>query len=224
MIQTSPMVTRRLLWCGVVAGPLFTLAYLLEGATRADYNSLRHPVSSLSLGELGWTQMANFLVTGALTFAFALGLRQLLRGRNGSTWGPALVAIMGIGLFGAGIFATDPINGYPPGSPAERLGYSNTAAALHDLFSAFFFFGLVIVCFVFTRYFIKQRKFGWAIHCMVTAFAFLAGFVLSGVGFSGAAGFIEYGGLFQRITLTLGLLWVTLLALYFLRTTPTVAV
>lgn len=52
--------TRALLACGAVAGPLFTVAWLLEGATRADYDPLRHPVSSLAFSELGWTQRATF--------------------------------------------------------------------------------------------------------------------------------------------------------------------
>jgi hypothetical protein len=66
--------TRTLLICGAIAGPLFTVAWLVEGATRADYSPLRHPVSSLALGEFGWTQVANFIVTGLLTLAFAVGL------------------------------------------------------------------------------------------------------------------------------------------------------
>ena len=44
----------------------FTLAWLLQGMTRADYDPARHPVSSLAIGELGWIQRATFLVTGVL--------------------------------------------------------------------------------------------------------------------------------------------------------------
>jgi hypothetical protein len=42
------VITRGLLWCGVAAGPLFLVTALAEGATRADYHPLRHPVSSLA--------------------------------------------------------------------------------------------------------------------------------------------------------------------------------
>jgi hypothetical protein len=41
--------TKMLLLCGMIAGPLFTLAWIVEGATRANYHPLRHPVSSLAL-------------------------------------------------------------------------------------------------------------------------------------------------------------------------------
>ena len=68
------VATRSLLSCGVAAGPLFVLTALTEGATRADYHPLRHPVSSLALGPRGWVQVANFSVTGALYLGYAAGL------------------------------------------------------------------------------------------------------------------------------------------------------
>jgi Protein of unknown function (DUF998) len=58
--------TRRLLRCGLAAGPVFVTAFLLEGAARDGYRPLRHPVSSLALGSRGWAQAANFAVTGTL--------------------------------------------------------------------------------------------------------------------------------------------------------------
>ena len=79
------MKTRTLLACGVIAGPLFVGAFLLEGATRADYDPLRHPLSSLALGDFGWTQIANFIVAGLLTLAFSIGLQRALRPGKGST-------------------------------------------------------------------------------------------------------------------------------------------
>jgi Protein of unknown function (DUF998) len=45
-------VMRALFVCGVVAGPLFVLVFLIEGAMTPDYDPLRHPVSSLALGPL----------------------------------------------------------------------------------------------------------------------------------------------------------------------------
>ena len=87
-----------LLACGIAAGPVFTLAYLLEGARRKDYKPLRHPVSSLALGPA-------FLMAGLLSLAFAVG--------------------------GAGAFRTDPVSGYPAGTP-DRIHDHTRAGALHD--------------------------------------------------------------------------------------------
>jgi hypothetical protein len=128
------------------------------GATRAHYSPLRHPVSSLELGECGWTQRANFLVAGLLKLAFAIGLRLALRPLGGSTWGPLLVGAHAIGLLGAGIFVTDPVSGYPPGTPDQLQTYGSAHAALHDLFSIATFVGLPIACLILARRFAGWRS------------------------------------------------------------------
>ena len=78
-MKKRTVVTKTLLACGAIAGPLFVLVFLLEGATRANYDPLRHPVSSLALGDYGWVQSANFVAAGLLTLAFSVGLRRALR-------------------------------------------------------------------------------------------------------------------------------------------------
>jgi hypothetical protein len=57
------LLTRRLLQSGLVAGPLFVGTFLVEGLTWDGYQPMRHPVSSLALGQHGWLQVANFAVT-----------------------------------------------------------------------------------------------------------------------------------------------------------------
>jgi hypothetical protein len=190
-----------------VAGPLFVLVWLIAGFARSDYNPLRHPVSSLALGSAGWQQQLNFLVCGGLTLAFAVGLWR----RGPSRWGPLLVALIGLGFVGAGLFRTDPIGGYPPGTPLQLTQYS-TSGALHQAFSTLFFFGLPIACFVYAR----QLPRPWAIYSVVSALAFLLTFVLAAVGFAQNATLAPYGGLFQRISIVIGEAWLTALAVYFL--------
>ena len=76
--------SRPLLLCGVVAGPLFATVAGMQILTRDGF-SLRH--QPLSLGDLGWVQISNFILTGLLTVAFAIGVRR----RLGETacWGRA---------------------------------------------------------------------------------------------------------------------------------------
>ncbi|MGV9310165.1 DUF998 domain-containing protein [Nonomuraea sp. NPDC003727] len=187
---------------GVAGAVVFVTAFLVEGATRGGgYDPLRHPVSSLAIGDLGWTQTANFLVTGLLMLAFAISLR------GTSRWGLALMLAFAVGLIGAGLFVTDPVNGYPQDAPAT----STTAGALHDLFSLLVFAGLPAACFVYARRFAGWGRPGWTAYSIVTGVVFLAGFVITGVGFSGAAGLSPIAGLLQRLTLVVGLTWVALL-------------
>lgn len=84
------MKTRMLLLCGALGGPLFVVAFIIEGATRADYDPLRHPVSSLALGDSGWMQTTNFFVMGLLMLAYAVGLRRAFRPPRGLDLGAAL--------------------------------------------------------------------------------------------------------------------------------------
>jgi uncharacterized membrane protein len=212
--------TRALLACGAIAGPLFTVAWILEGATRANYHPLRHPVSSLELGDLGWTQQANFIVAGGLTLAFAVGLWRALRPLGGSTWGPLLVGAHGIGLLGAGIFVTDPVSGYPPGTPDHLAAYGSVHAALHDLLSVGTFVGLPIACLVFARRFAGWGQRGWAIYSAATGLVLVAGFVLTSMAFNQAEQLVAFGGLFQRATVTAGWSWQTLLAVHLLQGLP----
>jgi len=204
--------TTTLLACGAVAGPLFIVAFLIEGATRADYNPLRHPVSSLALGDAGWTQVVNFVVTGLLMLAYAVGLRRALRPGPGSRWGPLLVGLYAIGLIGAGIFVTDPLSGYPPGTP-DRLEYTTTGA-LHDLFSLPVFTALPVACVVFARAFGRRGEPGWAAYSVITGVVFIVGFLLASVGFSQAEGWVDIAGLLQRMTITVGWVWLALLAVH----------
>jgi hypothetical protein len=91
VLHTSDLTRKLLLVCGAIAGPLSTLVWIVEGATRSTYDPLRHPISSLAIGARGWTQTATFLVTGLLTLAFAFGLRRTLASHAGSSWGPLLI-------------------------------------------------------------------------------------------------------------------------------------
>jgi hypothetical membrane protein len=218
----APGTTRSkaLLACGAIAGPLFTAAWIVEGATRAGYDPLRHPVSSLELDGYGWTQQANFVVAGLLTLAYAVGLRRALRPLGGSRWGPLLVAAHGIGLLGAGIFVTDPVSGYPPGTPDHLQSYGSAHAALHDLFSVGTFVGLPIACLVLARRFAGWGERGWAIYSAATGLVFVALFVLTSIAFNQVEPLVQFGGLLQRATVTVGWTWLALLAVHLLRIQP----
>jgi hypothetical protein len=222
--QPEPVApkSRFLLACGAIAGPLFVAATLLEGATRAGYSQLRHPVSSLALGPLGWTQVANFIVTGLLTTAFAVGMRRALRPGKGSVRGPLLVGIWGVQLVLAGIFVTDPVSGYPPGTPAQVVT-PTLHGAVHDLVAVPGFAALAAAFFVLTRRFAALGRRGWVVYSVLSGLVFLAAFFLAGAGFGQAQTLVEFGGLFQRVAVFTGWTWLTLLAVHLLRDRPTPA-
>ncbi|GAA5052711.1 hypothetical protein HNP84_001452 [Thermocatellispora tengchongensis] len=215
--RNHPNGTRRLLIAGAVAGPLFVATFLVAGAIRPHYDPLRHPVSSLALGEHGWVQTANFLVAGVLTLALAIGLRRALRTApgpaRGSVWGPLLIGIWAISLLGAGVFTTDPVSGYPPGTPGLLVHYSGVPAFLHDAFSVPGFAAIAAAPVVLAVRFAAHRRPAWAVFSVLAAAAFVTTFVLSTMGFQQHPDLVALGGLFQRTAVTIGWAWLTLLAL-----------
>jgi len=169
-------VTRSLLGYGVLAGPVYVIAALAQALLRPGFDLAHDDVSLLSNGSLGWIQIANFVVTGLMVTACAIGIRRALGGGRGATWAPVLLAVYGVGLIGAGIFVADPMYGFPPGTAAGRPTMITTHGILHIVSAAIGFLGLVAACFVFARRFANQRRSGFAWFSGVTGVAFLAAF------------------------------------------------
>src|SRR5262245_41597171 len=109
-------VTRSLLGYGVIAGPLYVVISLGQALTRDGFDMTRHAWSLLANGSLGWVQIVNFVLVGAMTIAFAVGLARALPGQR---WAPRLVGAYGLSLIAAGVFRADPALGFPPGTPAD---------------------------------------------------------------------------------------------------------
>src|SRR5437588_13055415 len=112
-MQTKTLsLTRILLLCGAIAGPLFILIVLIQDYTRPAFDPRVQLLSLLSLGEGGWVQIANFVLAGVLNLLYAVGLRRSLHPGRAGTWGPLLIGAYGIGLVAVGVFTTDPAQGY----------------------------------------------------------------------------------------------------------------
>jgi hypothetical protein len=202
-----------LLWGGVIAGPLFIVIFLVEGAIRDGYNPMRQPVSALSVGKRGWVQQANFFVNGILLLACALGLSSALQAYGGSFWGPFFIGIYGAGLLGAGMFVTDVGVASREGSKAATR---SRAGILHDIFSTFVFASLFAACFVFAHLFAGRGDYGWEGYSIVTGILYFCGFVLFARGFSPSSTLAPIAGLLQRLTIALGALWLAFVALHLL--------
>jgi hypothetical membrane protein len=175
-------MTRRLLACGIIAGPIYVVVVALQALTRQGFDITRHAASLLSNGDLGWIQIANFVVSGALVIACAVGMRRVLQPGRGGTTAPILVGTYGAGVLAGGVFVADPALGFPPGTtaPASMSWHS----VVHFIAGAIGFLALIAGCFVFASRFAAQRKAGWAAFSVVTGVLFLAAFagIASGGG------------------------------------------
>jgi hypothetical protein len=220
MATAHARATRRLLACGAVGGPLFVVVLLLDGATRRGYDPAAHAVSQLSLGDRGWLQTANFVITGLLMTAFAAGLRRALRPGRGALWGPLLAGVFGLALLGSGVFVMDPMRGYPPGAPAGFPPDVSWHHTLHDSLGVVVFTTLPLACLVLARRFATEPGgLGWAAYSAATAVVMLALLVAFGAAWETGG---DAAGLLQRAMIAAGWGWVALLAVRLLagRTRP----
>jgi hypothetical protein len=182
-------VTRSLLGYGVIAGPFYVVVSLAQALTRDGFDLTRHAWSLLANGDLGWLQITNLILAGAMIIAFAVGLR---RARPDHTWAPRLVGVYGASLVAAGVFRADPAQGFPPGTPADAQGLS-WPGLVHFAAGALGFGCLVVACLLLARRFAAAGARSWAIVSRVTGIAFLVAFVglaASGGTVAGTLGFV----------------------------------
>ncbi|MFI6316618.1 DUF998 domain-containing protein [Nonomuraea sp. NPDC050556] len=191
------MTDRTLLRAGAFAGPLFVLIFLVVGATRESYDAMRHPISSLALGPGGSVQVVNFVLAGALSLALAAGLWKVRKA------GSVLIGVWGLGFLGTAFFTTDPVGGYPAGTPLYPVG--TVHGMLHNLFALVAAIAFVAACIVMAR--------GWVAYSVGTAVVFVAAMVVSAVGTAQTAGFVGVAGLSDRIAVVAAFAWLTAVAL-----------
>ena len=167
-MQTKTLsLTRILLLCGAIAGPLFILTVLVQDYTRPAFDPRLQALSLLSLGDWGWVQIVNFVLAGVLNLLYAGGLwRRLHPGRAG-TWGPLLIGAYGLGLIAVGVFRTDPADGFPPGAIASTG--PSWHGAIHALGGLFVFLVLAAALAVFARLFFARKERWWAFYCIASA-------------------------------------------------------
>lgn len=181
VVSTAPGRRSALRWTvagGAAAGPLFLAAGLTQGLARDGFDFTRNAISQLALGEAGWIQTASFALTGTLLIVGATGLRRVLRGGPGGTWGPALVGIFGVSFWLAGAFPADPGAGFPAGAPAAPTVMSGHGM-VHMLGGMVGYLALCAAFLVLARPLAARGLRVWAGASRVVPVVVLAGFAAS---------------------------------------------
>lgn len=155
--------TKTLLKTGFAAGLLSPIVVTIQALTRDGFDLAIHPLSMLSLGDLGWIQIANFIVSGFLFIAFAVGLRRATSSQRGGLWGPLLVGVYGVVLVAAGIFTVDPMHGFPPGTPPGLPETLSWHAMVHNVTFLLAFMGMICAQFIFARHFLSRGQKTFAV-------------------------------------------------------------
>jgi hypothetical protein len=151
----------RLLTAGIIAGPLFVISSVVHGFSRVGFDMVRHPASLLSLGDMGWIQIATFVLSGLLYITCGVGLRQVIKSGIGSRFVSPLFIILGLALIAGGVFTADPSLGFPPGTPAGVPKEMSWHATLHGFAPIVGFLALIIALIILGRRFGAGGQGGW---------------------------------------------------------------
>lgn len=154
-IGRGAAVTRSLLRCGIVAGPFYLALGLIQALLREGFDLARHPLSVLANGPGGWVQTANFVLTGLLVLAAAIGFRRVLGPRSRAvTW---FLGGFGLAMIVAAVCPADPVDGFPPGTPEGFPTSISTRGLVHFVAGALGFTFLAISCF-FAAWAMRRRR------------------------------------------------------------------
>lgn len=180
-------ITRSLLGYGALAGPFYVVVALAQAIARPGFDLTRHDVSLLANGGFGWVQVANFVATGLMVVACSVGLSRALPSGPAAKAAPRLLAGFGVGLVAAGIFTADPMNGFPPGTPAGMPATVSVHGLLHIAAAGVGFLCFVGACLLMARRFKVHGASRWAAFSAVTGIIFLVAFAGLASGSGSAA-------------------------------------
>lgn len=209
--DTASAVTRSMLGWGVLAGPIYLAVGLLLAATRTGFDLGEHPLSLLMLGDGGWMQRTNLLFSGLICAVAALGFWRAMNRDGSSSLAPVLLFGFAIGLVGSGIFAPDPVNGFPPGAESEVTA----SGLLHLAFGTFQFVCLAVGCILTGRWAARRGDSGWSRYAQVSGAVILVGFVGGAALSQSSAGVV-----LLWITVVAGYSWIAATSVYLWKTVP----
>src|SRR5205809_6126198 len=181
---------------------LWTLARLM----RPGYNQLNQYGSELGTGPNAIIMNANFVVTGLLIIAFAVGLFRNIHGGRWPGIGSTLLGIFGVAEATGGFFPCD------PGGPIAAQSLTQLA---HNVDAVIAFVAIALAPLLVSLGLNRDDHWqGYRSYSLVT------GLLATGLFFvfsAASLGYLGYVGLFQRLFLALPFLWIEVVATRLLR-------
>jgi hypothetical membrane protein len=165
---------RSLLRWGIVAGPFYLAVGLAQALLRDGFDLARHPLSVLANGSWGWVQTANFVLSGLMVLAAAVGFGRVLGPKSRAfRWS---LAGYGLGMILAAIFPADPIDGFPPGTPMGMPTSISTTGLMHFVAGALTFLMLGISGLAAAWTMMRRRQTGLAWLSLFSGLSVFIGF------------------------------------------------
>jgi hypothetical protein len=166
--------TRSLLACGVLVGPFYLAVGLIQAFVRDGFDLARHPLSLLANGPGGWVQTANFLLSGLMVIAAAVGLGRVLYLQSRAVgW---VLGCFGVGMIAAAVFPADPVDGFPLGTPEGYPTTVSTSGVLHFVAAGIGFMALAVSGFVMAIAMWRRKQPSMARLSFFSGLAIVLGF------------------------------------------------
>jgi hypothetical membrane protein len=170
----SAAITRSLLGYGVLAGPFYLAVGLIQAFVRDGFDFARHALSHLANGAGGWVQTANFILSGLMVIAAAVGFSRALRPQSrAASW---ILGTFGASLLAAAVFPADPVDGFPPGTPEGFPTTVSTSGILHFAAGGIGFLALAVSCFVVAVAMSRRKERTMARLSLLSGLAVVVGF------------------------------------------------
>lgn len=173
-INMGAAVTRSLLGYGVLVGPFYLLIGVVQGFVRDGFSFARHPLSVLANGPGGWVQTANFVLSGLMVIAAAVGFWRVPAPRLRAS--PVFLAFFGLSMIVASVFRADPVDGFPAGTP---LGPPTTISPMgmgHFIAGTLGFVSLALCCLCSARAMSRNGNRSLASAGVLSGLSVLVGF------------------------------------------------
>ena len=173
-VDRGAAATRFLLRCGVVGGPFYLAVGLGQAFLRDGFDLARHSLSVLANGPGGWIQTANLALTGLTVLAAAVGFGRVLGPKSHTvTW---FLGGYGVAMIVAAMFPTDPVDGFPPGTPLGPPTSISSSGLVHLIAGALGFTFLATSCFFAARAMRRRNVPSLALISLLSGFAVALGF------------------------------------------------
>ncbi len=158
-------------------------------------------------------------MAGALFLAGAAGLARAGNPATASRAAPALIGAAGAGLIGSAAFTTDPVSGYPPGTP-DALTRPSRSGTAHNLAAVPVFLGLPAAALACGWRAGRAGQRGFGLYSAATAVTMVATMALAAAGSGPSPRLVNLGGLLQRASIITGFTWLTAVSARVLRNAP----
>lgn len=163
------------------------------------------------LGQYGWIQRANMILSGVMVIAAAVGFGRAMRETPAARRAGALLGVFGVGMVVSGVFPPDPMAGFPVGAASDQATISGL---LHLAFGAVGFICLAAATFAVAAWMDLCAQ-AWGRYSRVSGFAVAVGFVAGAV-----LATQRLGVAFLWVAVLAGLAWLTAASMFAYRTVP----